>query len=350
MGFDTSDRPLFTIAIPSYNREESLKEILASYLSQCFCDFEIIIGNDYLDKTLTCKRLSVGHDPRVRIINNAKNLGELENMNFLLSQARGQYFTWQFDDDPCSDLFLTEVEKTIKLFDSPDSIFSSFETIYGNKEKKFQFNEKNPSLCFTGHDFVNKYLNKEVTVLGCCGFYRLDFLKSLGGVTRLSSSPIALFSEYLLLVQQISAEKVVYIDNPLVSTRHHSGSWTYHNDDVAIFKEAGLNYIEECYAVLSKSPDIVTIASLLSIIIEFVVATVSVKIWMQGYSGAHQEIKKYVSNIQSLSVLISGDVLVPNLDHELDFKISKSWMYFLKATLKKYVPLSIFSFFGSIKN
>jgi len=104
MNNNSATRPLFTIAIPTYNRECSLKDIVTCYLDQEFQNFEIIIANDYIDKKLSMKSLGIESDSRVTIINNERNLGELENMNFLLDQAKGYYFTWQFDDDPCNPL------------------------------------------------------------------------------------------------------------------------------------------------------------------------------------------------------------------------------------------------------
>ena len=39
------------------------------------------------------------HDPRIRFVNHPTNLREVGNMNALLREATGRYFTWLFDDD-----------------------------------------------------------------------------------------------------------------------------------------------------------------------------------------------------------------------------------------------------------
>jgi glycosyltransferase involved in cell wall biosynthesis len=44
MGDNDSDRPLLTIAIPTYNREDYLLEIIEGLLKQEFQDIEIIVG------------------------------------------------------------------------------------------------------------------------------------------------------------------------------------------------------------------------------------------------------------------------------------------------------------------
>jgi glycosyltransferase involved in cell wall biosynthesis len=89
--------PFFSIGLTTYNRKDLLIQTLNSLQAQTFTDFEIIIGNDYTEEILTSESLGI-RDPRIRIINNRKNIGERENMNSLLGEARGRYFTWQFDD------------------------------------------------------------------------------------------------------------------------------------------------------------------------------------------------------------------------------------------------------------
>ncbi|MFA4853438.1 MAG: glycosyltransferase, partial [Bacteroidales bacterium] len=76
-------KPLFSIGVPTYNRKDLLKQTLLSILEQSFADFEVIVGNDFPDETISAESLGID-DRRVRFINNKQNLGELENMNSLL--------------------------------------------------------------------------------------------------------------------------------------------------------------------------------------------------------------------------------------------------------------------------
>ena len=341
--------PLFTIAIPTYNRELSLKDILTCYLNQEFQDFEIIIANDYLDKKLSMKSLGLEPDPRVTIINNERNLGELENMNFLLDQAKGHYFTWQFDDDPCSEIFLSTMATNISNFRYPDSIFSSFETIYGDNKKRLKCDSRQEAVCYSGPKFVEKYLNKELKALGCCGFYKLEFLKQLGGVVRLSSGPMALFSEFLLLVKQTTATKVVYLNTPLVSTRHHPGSWTYLNNDIALFQEAGVSYINESYSVLDNFKGTVK-RKLFSRVVNFVLASTSVKLWQSTKTVSRNGLREYVSVLKlECSTKLDADTRAI-FENELNIFVKWSWRYTIKAMLKRYVPLGVFNIFEGFRN
>ena len=347
MNNNSATRPLFTIAIPTYNRESSLKDIVTCYLDQEFKDFEIIIANDYIDKKLSMKSLGIESDSRVTIINNERNLGELENMNFLLDQAKGYYFTWQFDDDPCSELFLPTMAIAVSSFRYPDSIFSSYEAIYGNSKKRLKCDSRQEAVCYSGPKFVEKYLNRELNVLGCCGFYKLEFLRQLGGVVRLSSGPMALFSEFLLLVEQMTAKKVVYLNTPLVSTRHHRGSWTYNNNNITLFQEAGISYINESYRILDNF-DSTLKHKLFLRVIKFVLATISTKIWQCIKTVSTSRLREYINTLKlECSTKLDADTRVI-FENELNIFVKRSWRYFIKAMLKRNLPLFVFNFYVNL--
>ena len=126
-----------------------LLQTLKSLINQSFKDFEIIVGNDYVKEPLTKKSLCL-HDSRLRIINHKKNLGELENMNFLLNKAKGKYFIWIFDDDPCSTSLLRIAEKNIKKFNFPLVIYPSFKRIFGCGNIKFNSHPNETGVSLSG--------------------------------------------------------------------------------------------------------------------------------------------------------------------------------------------------------
>ena len=101
----------------------------------------------YVNKRLNQSILNI-NDSRVKIINNSKNLGELKNMNSLLENAKGEYFTWQFDDDPCFPNFFREIVTAIKKYDNPECIFTNFQTLYGKQNIEINYNNKNNAKCF----------------------------------------------------------------------------------------------------------------------------------------------------------------------------------------------------------
>ena len=110
-----ASEPFITIGIPTFNRVDLLRQTIKSILDQTFNNFEIIISNDYTKHDLTINDLNI-EDDRIEIINQKTNLGEADNMNFILSKAKGKYFTWQFDDDIYSNRFLELIYQLLLHF------------------------------------------------------------------------------------------------------------------------------------------------------------------------------------------------------------------------------------------
>ena len=93
-----TQKKLFSIGIPTYNRCRLLAQSLGSALNQLTTEIEVIIcDNASSDGTQTyCESL---RDPRVRYYRNEKNLGPTSNWRRCLQLAEGEYFSWLQDDD-----------------------------------------------------------------------------------------------------------------------------------------------------------------------------------------------------------------------------------------------------------
>ena len=92
--------PRLTLGLPVYNGERFLAASLDSLLAQTFRDFELIISdNASTDRTGEIARQYAVMDPRVRYIHHSANRGSSFNHNFVIEQARGEFFKWVSDDD-----------------------------------------------------------------------------------------------------------------------------------------------------------------------------------------------------------------------------------------------------------
>lgn len=99
--------PRVTIGLPVYNGENYLAAAIESVLKQTFGDFELIIADDAsTDRTAEICRSYAERDPRVRYHRNARNRGAAPNYNFLVDQARGEFFKWIAHDDEITPDFL----------------------------------------------------------------------------------------------------------------------------------------------------------------------------------------------------------------------------------------------------
>lgn len=336
-------QPLFTIGIPTYNRKELLRQTVNALLEQPFQDFEIIISNDYLKETLDFDSFGINKNANVRFINQEQNLGELDNMNYLLSIARGKYFTWQFDDDPCAPSLLSIVSEKLSAFQFPKCVFTSFEIIYGTSNYHFREVKTIDIKLYSGADFLRNYLNGDIKALGCCGFYDTVYLKQVGGVTRLTNGHIALHSEYLLIIRTGLLSEVLYINAPLVSTRVHTNSWTISTKDAALFKIAGINLIKQSLPIFVKDMVKDDFRYNLSSLLHSVVSAVVVKISYKSKTEMNAELNAYYEQIReefkNLPPILFNEAVIC-----LRAVYKKIGQYRMKGIVKKITPLFLLKY------
>ncbi|MCB2227419.1 MAG: glycosyltransferase family 2 protein [Desulfarculaceae bacterium] len=90
--------PLVSVIMPVYNQEPYLREAVDSVLAQTWRDFELLVVNDGSSDRSREIVLSY-RDPRVRLIDNPRNLGLASARNAGLRQARGSYIAMADGDD-----------------------------------------------------------------------------------------------------------------------------------------------------------------------------------------------------------------------------------------------------------
>ncbi len=89
-----------SIGMPVYNGQKFIEEAISSILSQKFSDFELIISdNASSDQTETICKYLRSKDSRIIYFRQERNIGALRNFEFVLEQARGQFFMWAACDD-----------------------------------------------------------------------------------------------------------------------------------------------------------------------------------------------------------------------------------------------------------
>ena len=118
--------PKVTVLMSVYNGDKYLNEAIDSILGQTFKDFEFLIVNDgSTDKT--GEILKSYNDPRIKMINNEKNIGLTKSLNKGLKLARGEYIARQDADDI---------------------------SMPGRLEKEIEFLEQNKSVGLVGTDYL----------------------------------------------------------------------------------------------------------------------------------------------------------------------------------------------------
>ncbi len=99
---NTSNRPLLTIAVPTYHRVHLLKRCLDSFAGGYSGDeIELVVSDNSTEPDT--EQLVVQYAPRwgrsLRYFNNAEGTGAVQNFNLCYQRARGRYTLILHDDD-----------------------------------------------------------------------------------------------------------------------------------------------------------------------------------------------------------------------------------------------------------
>ena len=93
-----------SVVIPVFNCEKTIKSAVRSIQNQNMTNIEIILVNDFSkDKSLEIIKELMKEDPRIKLINNEKNMGALYSRNIGILEAKGKYVTNLDNDDMFMD-------------------------------------------------------------------------------------------------------------------------------------------------------------------------------------------------------------------------------------------------------
>src|ERR1035438_2590454 len=95
-----SAQPKISVLIRTYNYARYLPEAIETILEQDFEDFELLISDDYSDdNSAEVITRYAAKDRRIRFQIHPARLGMVQNWNWCLSEARGEYIKFVFGDD-----------------------------------------------------------------------------------------------------------------------------------------------------------------------------------------------------------------------------------------------------------
>jgi glycosyltransferase involved in cell wall biosynthesis len=117
----TSDAPLVSVLIPTYNRPQFLKHALRSALEQTYTNTEILIQDNASDFDIEALAAFFG-DPRISLVRNEKNIGMALNWRALALRAKGKYVAFLNDDDLWEKSYLSFLVEKIER--TPDSVLA----------------------------------------------------------------------------------------------------------------------------------------------------------------------------------------------------------------------------------
>ena len=129
--FKPSDNPLITVVIPVYNCQKTITRAIRSIQNQNISDVEIILVNDLSkDNSSYVIEQLMKEDPRIKLINNQKNMGTLYSRCIGSLSAKGKYI-FPLDNDDIfldNDVFHKIAIETAEKYDLDIVEFRAIET------------------------------------------------------------------------------------------------------------------------------------------------------------------------------------------------------------------------------
>jgi len=258
-------KPIVTIGITTYDREELLTESINSVLNQEFTNWKLIISNDNPKRFLTLGGLGVADDSRIAVINQSINLGEIANLNWLMNSARTEYFTWLADDDLMHPQFLQILLKEINDLSSAHAIFTDF--AFGQQPVPNFYEKCIEPIAETieQKEFLLRYSSRALHLVGLYGIFRLKQLQRIGGIPKLGTG-FSPGSDNLLPILLSEESNILYINSKLIFFRIHSGSISNSSIDLISYQTAENDFIQLVKRVTLVLPDSVRTEILITFI------------------------------------------------------------------------------------
>lgn len=212
---------MITVITPTYKRYQYLKKAIDSVLTQTYNDFEYIIVDDNTldsdERKLTEKVIRGYSDPRIRYIQNEKNLGGSGARNVGIFQAKGEYIAFLDDDD----MYLPdrlEVQLNQMVANGWDvSVMDGATYSYETGEKLAERHQQ------IRNGMTKDELNRAHLLYHISGtnsfMFRASFIKSIGGFDDVPSC-----QEYILMQKALDANpKFGYIPEIHIKNFMHQG-------------------------------------------------------------------------------------------------------------------------------
>lgn len=215
------DRPLVTIAIPTYNRADGyLKVALQCALDQTYPNVEVIVS-DNCSTDRTPQFIGSFNDPRLVYHRHEKNIGPANNFNFCLKQARGHYFLLLSDDDMIDPDFVETCMKQagfsteyaiirtgVRVIDEHGHVVR--ESPNGVKDLPFE-------------QFLLGWFHNRTSWYLCNTLFHTEKLREIGGL----QSRHNLLQDGVAIVKLSSRAKRLDVEEVKASFRKHSGEITF---------------------------------------------------------------------------------------------------------------------------
>ena len=215
------DKPLVTIAIPTYNRAQTyLRGVIESALAQTWEHLEILIG-DNASTDQTPEVIASFEDARIRHIRHPENIGANGNFNRLLEEARGEWFLLLHDDDLVDPPFVESCLRAREPGVDYGFIRTGVRAI--DSEGQVLKERSNPIPGTQPEDLYRAWFRSKIGLFLCNTLYRTEALREIGGFHSLHH----LLEDNYALVKIMAQRPYLDIPDVLASYRYTYDQRTY---------------------------------------------------------------------------------------------------------------------------
>ena len=173
------DKPLITIAIPTYNRADSyLKKSLQCAISQTYKNIEIIVS-DNCSTDNTEELVNSYKDFRIQYFKQSVNMGALKNKDFCLEKTNGVYHLLLMDDDMIDNDFIEACMQAADYSTNFGIIRTGARVINSNDEIIYETPNKVKG--FSTEEFFRGWFAGKTSWYPCNTLFNTKGLKKIGG-------------------------------------------------------------------------------------------------------------------------------------------------------------------------
>jgi glycosyltransferase involved in cell wall biosynthesis len=221
--------PKITIAIPSYNRRDFLKQAIASVLAQTFQDFEIVIFDNASNYDVAAL-IGSFNDKRISLNALKQNIGGLNNMARAINYPFSSSYVMAFhDDDYLRPQALEIILQSFEKYPQAALAVSLMYFVKNGAKMNVFFNQtiRRPIRRFLAGsaDFV-RYILKYKNVCFSTIVYRTDKLIDFKSMLKFD-----IWLDRPFLVEISKKSDAIILEEKLVNYRIHTGQITQRSED-----------------------------------------------------------------------------------------------------------------------
>lgn len=214
----SENNTLVTIGIPTYNRAGGyLRNVIERSLGQTYQNLEIIVS-DNCSSDETPEVVKSFDDSRLNYYRHEKNIGAINNFNFCLNQAGGEYFLLFHDDDQIDWDFIEVCMSSLKEGQTAGAIITGVRTIDEHDNVLSEISNNAGSL--SPVEFIQSWFKDEVALYLCNTLYNTEGLRKSGGF----KSKKDLFNDLVATFRLIAQYERVDVPDVKASFRRHSSN------------------------------------------------------------------------------------------------------------------------------